>query len=299
MLKKIIVLICLLLCCGCRPINVDENANKSFKIVSYKGTPSLALLSITNENYDIDIVDTVDKIDDAFNVNEADIIIAPINTGVSNCQNGTDYKLYSIVEYGNLFLVSTDEMTYDGYVGAYGQDSIVGYIVNYLSATDLRKYEFIWYDNFDELKSALLNGEINTLITDEVNFNNLVNYEGIGLAKIENIQDDYAYKTGYQNYPFYAMFVKSSILENNQNMFVNFAKNIKSSITTYKTDKTTFNEVLANADLEKMGFNNPDLISESYNYCGLDFVHAINEIENIKMILGICDIELDDNILVR
>lgn len=300
MLKKILTLfICLIICCGCRPINISENQTITYKITSYKGIPSLCLLPITNNEYDINIVDSNSEIRNEFQNLGSDIIIAPIDVGVDECQKGGSYKLYSIIEYGNLYLASTDESTFEGDVGAYGEDSIVGRLVNYLSQTDLRKYNIIWYDNYNQMEKAFLNGDVSSVIVDEVNYNNIENTHDIDLHRIEDIQEDYAIKTGYSNYPFYGMFIKTTVIENDQENFVNFAKLIKSSINTYKSNKTTFNEVLENADIIKIGFNNKNLISESYNYCGLDFRHAIDEVDNIKAILSICEIELNDNILVR
>lgn len=298
MLKKILIVICLIFCSGCRPISVETDIS-SYKITSYKGTPSLALLSISNDtDYDITIVDNTGDIEYAFEKSESDIIISPINTGINACQNGSPYKLFSIVEYGNLYLTSKYETTYEGNVGAYGEQSILGCLIRYLSKTDLRKYNFIWYDNLDEMKNALYNGEIDSIITDEVNFNMFKN-NGIELHKIEDIQEDYQYKTGYSSFPFYGLFVSNTLINEDQTNFVELAKNIKNSINTYKTNKTTFNEALENADLNRIGFSSPDLISESYNYCGLDFIHAVNDVENLRTILELCDITLDDKIIIR
>ena len=64
-------------------------------------------------------------------------------------------------------------------------------------------------------------------------------------------------------------------------------------------EESTFNKVLENANLERLGFNNPSLISESYNYCGICFEYAIDEYESLKTLLSCMDIELSERVIVQ
>jgi len=300
MLKKLIIFIIVgIILSGCRPVNIEEEDNTSFNILSFKGTPSLSLLGINNEYINIKITSSNDDIYEAFKESEEDIIIAPINDGCEYSSKYQKYKLLSIVEYGQMYIVSTDENTDDGIVGAIGEDNVIGHICKFLEGTDLHKYEVVWYDSFNDLYNGLVNGELTSIITDEINFNYLTNYCGIELYKVENIQEDIEYQTKFSSYPVYGMFVNDIDLDKYQNSIVTLAKTIKNNISTYKNDKNEFNEVLNSANIEVLGFDNKELISESYNYCGLDFVYANNDKDSLKNILDICDINLDETIIVE
>ena len=300
MLKKLLLIVSILVfLCGCRPIVNDEIETTHYKIMSYQGIPSLCLLPLTSDDYDVTISDDINTFYNAFSKGEIEIIIAPIDIGVECCLNGNPYKLLSIVEYGNLYLASNDENCHSGDVAAYGENDIVGKLVSFLSETDLKNYNFIWYDNNEELIENLRLNNVNTLVLDELNFNNIVNYEGIELFKIEDLQEDYQYQTGFSSYPMFGMFILNDTLQKDQTNLVNFAKTIKNSINSYKTDKSLFNSVLKKADLKMMGFENSYLISETYNYCGLDFVYANADFESLKSILSICGIEINESIIVE
>lgn len=301
MLKKVFSIVAVfLLLVGCRPIStVQEKSSSSFSILSSSGTPSLALLAISNGDYDIRIADTIGPIEKAFLNRSYDIIISPVDTGVRYCQAKGNYKMLSIVEYGTLSLCSIDEENINSTVGAYGEKSIVGYLTKFLEKDTFYGLTIKWYETLEEMGKDLIEGNIKSAILDEINFNYFNNYLNFEIFKIADLKNDYEVKTGFNSYPMYGIFVAEDIVKNNINELVDFSKIIRNSIITYKKDKTTFNEVLSNAKLSVMGFDNPDLISESYNYCGIDFVYANQDLNSLKQILEICEIKLDENIIIK
>ena len=297
MLKKISILLLTLLLVGCKPTQTTHTSSNSYSILSYTGVASLSLICLTPEDNEITITDNYDDISNAFDDKSYDVIIAPINTGVSKCLDNNNYKLLSIVAYGNYYLVSSDSALARGGIAVYNQ-AVAEPILNSLSS-DLDNYDFQYYDSVDEIYNLLSNGEVDGALVNELIYNDFVDYRGLELNKVLDIQDLYQTDNGYSSYPIYGMFILSSIANNDQDALSEFAKTIKNSITQYKNDKNTFKNVLDNYDLEKIGFDNAELVSESYNYCGIDFVYATSDYDSLEAYLKLFDIELNEKIVIR
>ena len=299
MIKKVLTLLLLsLLLIGCRPVTHDNTSTSSYNILTYKSAASLLLLPVLNESYSISVSTSYDAFVQAFNEDKYDIIIAPINVGVNECQKGSNYKLLASVEYGTFKLASTREKYSTGTLGAIGQNTVCGSLIDFL-APGLKNYEIKWYSTIDDIKNDILEGSLNGLIVDEINFNYLNDQDGIELYEIEDLTIDYEYEKSYSKYPVAGLFVSNRIIKEDQTNLVNFAKKLKSAINTYTNDKTTFNNVLISSDVSKLGFKDFRLIRESYNYCGLDFVYATSALDELKALLDMCGIELEESVIIK
>lgn len=300
MIKKIIIiLLAFLLISGCRPISVEDKEDMSYTILTYQSSGSLILLPFLNEDYSISSSKNLDVFDNAFEDGKYDIIIAPIDIGVKNSTN-SDYSLLAIVEESSLSIVSDSETLVNrGILGSINQNNINGRIIEYLRRDALKNYEIKWFDNIDELKDELINGQINGAIVDEINYHYLNMDENLSLYQNELLNDDFAYQTNYKNYPVCGMFVLNKIIDDNQNNLINFIKRIRNSINTYKNDKTTFNNILINSNLNKIGYNDYHLIKEAYNYCGVTYLNAIDQIDSLRNVLDILDVELLESIIIK
>lgn len=298
MLKKISIVLLLLLLCACRPSAVESNDGDNFNILSVNQTASLSLLCFNEDEHNIEITDDINFMSEAFDKDEKDIIIAPVNIGVKKCLENDNYKLLAILAHSHYYICSIDESFVKGDVGVYGEEMVLGGVLKALSAS-FSKYNFIYYDSLQSLKDDLNNGVINSAVLSEIDFNDFNNYQDLKFYKIEEIDNVYQKEYSYSEFPTYGLFVSSDVLKNRQNDLSNFIRIIRTSINSYQKDKTTFNKVLENANLERLGFNNPSLISESYNYCGICFEYAVNEYESLKTLLSCMDIELSEKIIVQ
>lgn len=299
MLKKIIVLLALLVSlCACRPSEVATTSANKFSILSINQTPSLTLLCFSNDDYPIEITSDTSTIEAAFDANEKDIIIAPLNIGVNKCLENNEYKLFSILVHSHYYICSKDESFLRGDVGVYGKGQVIEGVLNALSE-ELSKYNFVYYDSLDDMHSDFDNGVIEASLLSEIDYNDYTNYKDTELYKIEDLNDIYQSEYSYSEFPTFGLFVSNDVLNNYQDDFTNFTRVMRNSISQYKNDKTTFNKVLKSADLSKLGFDNPDLISETYNYCGLDFVYAVDDYDCLSTLLSLMDITINEKVLVQ
>lgn len=299
MLKKISILLVLLVSlCACRPSEVATSSTNKFSILSISQTPSLSLLCFSNDEYPIEVTSEISSIESAFNSKEVDIIIAPINVGVNKCMENDNYKLFSILVHSHYYICSKDESFIRGDVGVYGKGQVIEGVLNALS-DDLSKYNFIYYDSLDTMYQDFDNGDIEACLLSEIGYNDYTSYKDIELYKIEDLDSVYQSVYSFSEFPTFGLFVSTSVLNNYQDDFSSFTRIMRNSISQYKNDKTTFNNVLKNADLNKLGFDNADLISETYNYCGLDFIYAVDDYDCLNTLLSSLGIELNEKLLVQ
>ncbi len=299
MLKKIVILLVLLVSlCACRPSEVTTSSANKFSILSIDQTPSLTLLCFSNDDYPIEITSDLSKIEGAFDNKEKDIIIAPINIGINKCLENNNYKLFSILVHSHYYICSKDESFLRGDVGVYGKGQVIEGVLSAL-AEDLSKYNFVYYDDLNSMHEDFDNGTLEASLLSEIDYNNYINYKGIELYKIEDLNDIYQAEYSYSEFPTFGLFVSVDVLSNYQDDFSSFTRIMRNSISQYKNDKTTFNKVLKSADLSKLGFDNADLISETYNYCGLDFVYAVDDYDCLNTLLTLMNINLDEKALVQ
>ena len=290
MLKKILIVLSLLLLTACRPASATLNTDYSYSVLSVKGIPSLALLNV----YDDIVLSTNDDIENAFENKSYDVIIAPIDTGIKKAKESSDYKLLAVVTYGNYNIVSIDDSFSRGEVAVYKSDTVIEKLIDYLQS-ELSSYDFVWYDSYDEIKNGLNDGTISAALLSENDYLNL----GIELVKIEDINELYTYKSTYENIPTYGMFVLSDIVNNYQDNLADFTKKIRSGVSQCKNDNTTLNNLLDKLDISEIGFDNKELILNHFSEIGVDFAYAVNEYDSIKNILDICDVDINENMIVK
>ncbi|MDO4500823.1 MAG: hypothetical protein Q4B60_06045 [Erysipelotrichaceae bacterium] len=299
MLKKILCICLALLLTACKPVGDVMTSSNAYSLLCSTGTPAISLLSIINSEHSIDISEDINVIGEAFDKADYDFVIAPINLGVNKSVSSGNYLLLSVVSYGTYNLVSTDSTLNKGNVLAMNKNGVIKDVLEYLKQTDLRKYDFEWCNSMYDIEYNFNNSGTVAAVVDEVSYNYLSSALGRELFKIEDINVDYEYQSHYDQIPEYGMFVRKEIAEKDQANLASFAKTLKTNIALYKTDKTTFNKVLNDSDISKIGFDSRELISESYNYCGLDFVYAVNDYDKISFVLSLSESTVPETIIVK
>lgn len=299
MFKKVILLLLALMMCACRPIAHYDDNSSSYSILTYKSSAALTLLPFLNDDYSITNSGSVDTFAHAFDEGKHDIIIAPLNIGINSCLKGCEYKLLAILEYGTYNIISTKETLRRGVLGVLGQNTVNDYVIKYLQDSNNPNFEIKWYENIDALKTSFMNEELDGMILDEINFNYMKGQVDYDLYKTTDLNNEYEYKTGFIKYPVVGLFVLNEVIDNDQNGLVEFSRRLRSNINTYKNDKTTFNSTLMNSDISRLGYNDYKLIRESYNFCGLDFVYASSIYDELNVLMEICDIELNESVIIK
>ncbi len=297
MLKKLILVFTfLLVLVGCRPASTSVSDEESFSIVSYNKIPSLSLISLIKDNDQIDIYDDINLINNAFDENEKDIIISPLNTGINKCLSSDNYKLLSIIAYSNYAIYAIDETFNKGDVAVYNGGLVIEGVLDKLS-TSFNNYNFIYYDSLDSIIEDLSNDVIEAVVVDNMDYNIINNT--IVLSKIGDINEIYTQEYSYSHFPTYGMFVKSSLIKEKQSDLASFTRLLRNSITQYKSDTTTLENALKDVDINMFGYSDKDSVISNYNDSGLEFVYAVDAYDELVTLFSLFDIEINESIIVQ
>ncbi|MDO4499787.1 MAG: hypothetical protein Q4B60_00790 [Erysipelotrichaceae bacterium] len=294
-MKKIVgILLALCVLFGCSANKTEKIEERDLKIVAPNGAPALSLLSIMDkENLSLDIVDGAEVLQAEFVNGEADIIIAPVNLGLKLSEKTGNYKLASVLTWGNLHLVSTNS---DGSskIAAFGEAAVPGKVINFLKE-ELNIEEIEWFAEVSETSAALINGTVDTAILAEP-FLTMTKgkYEGT-IYEIMDVQKVYENKTGYSSYPQAAMFVNVNLLNDE---YLNVLKEeIKVSIENYNSDSDKLSARIDDVDLNILGFKNADLIKKAYSKMALNYKDAKDVKEEITSFLNLFGMELNEELI--
>ncbi|MEA5017271.1 MAG: hypothetical protein VB009_00965 [Erysipelotrichaceae bacterium] len=216
-MRKVLLLFILVLLVGCgvkKPL--DEVV--TLKILSPKGAPSLALVGYIEDNSmdDITLVDGTDVISAALlNPNpEYDVIIAPINLGVTTIQKGSDYQLLGVITWGNLYIVENTDLSSTALpMALFGEGAVPQKVVD--AAIDLAVYsdDIRYFNSVSDVQVALLSkAAAYGLLAEPALSATLIkaNENNINLEVIVDVQAEYNNKNNTIGYPQAAIFVRSS-----------------------------------------------------------------------------------------
>lgn len=216
-MRKVLLLFILVLLVGCgvkKPL--DEVV--TLKILSPKGAPSLALVGYIEDNSmdDITLVDGTDVISAALlNPNpEYDVIIAPINLGVTTIQKGSDYQLLGVITWGNLYIVENTDLSSTALpMALFGEGAVPQKVVD--ATIDLAAYsdDIRYFNSVSDVQVALLSkAAAYGLLAEPALSATLIkaNENNINLEVIVDVQAEYNNKNNTIGYPQAAIFVRSS-----------------------------------------------------------------------------------------
>lgn len=289
-MKKISICIFILICLiGCK-----SSKGSLTTIICPSGGPALSLLPIiNNEKYAVDIVDGSEILQAEFIKGDKDIIIAPINLGINLSKKTSNYKLAYIVTTSNLYLLSNKKEI--NKVAAFGEQAIPGKIINYAYLPSVNNIEIDYYESVSEAVSAYLKGDYDAVIASYPLVNKVIKYSND--VEINNLNDFYKNISGFDNYPQAAMFVSNSYIENNNSSFSYLINELSSTNSLYINNKSLLIEELNSIEIDRLGFNNINLVSDNYKELGINIIKA-NDYENeIINFLSLFNIELDKSLI--
>ncbi len=206
-----------LIACQAKPLEWSD-----LTILSPKGAPALSLIPIIQEGKDsIEFVDGTDILSAELIKGEKDLIIAPVNLGASlSKKDSNPYRLYGIVTWGNLYLVANTDVTLsnDEPIALFGEQAVPGLVFNavkdqlsisvianaFNAVTDVQGQLLSKSFNIGLMAEPLLSATIAKAKTLEVPLN---------LSIYADIQTLWLEKTGFENFPQAAIYIKADISE--------------------------------------------------------------------------------------
>lgn len=311
-MKKILLLVVsILLCAGCtfHAVNRTESMEAAdLKILSPSGAPALSLLGLAKDSQEnITVVEGTDILQASFvNPNpEYDIILAPTNLGVKLAQAGkTEYRLASVITWGNLYIVQNQASSEITKLAAFGQQAVPGLVFERVKDL-IALGELTYYNAVTEAQAALLSGNADAaLIAEPAATASILKAKETGkdFAVVYDIQLLWEHQTGSKGFPQAGIFVREtetnaeavnqflSIVEDSMNQYQSYAENNQSHLIAADID-------LAGADF--FGVPNSKIIETCYSKLGLNYRHAKECEKELTDFLSLFQINYDPSLSIR
>lgn len=217
-MKKIIFLILISLLVGCSAQPVEW---ENLSILSPKGAPALSLVPLIQENKDsIEFVDGADILSAELIKGDKDMIIAPVNLGAAlSKKDSNPYRLYGIVTWGNLYLVSNDTVLSENEpIALFGEQAVPGLVFNAIKDKLELNFVSTAFNAVTDVQGQLLSKSFNIgllaepLVTATIAKAKTLE-SPINLSVYKDLQVLWQEKTGFENYPQAAIYIKADISE--------------------------------------------------------------------------------------
>ena len=217
-MKKIVILVLISLLVGCstNPVNWEN-----LSILSPKGAPALSLVPLIQENKDsIEFVDGSDILSAELIKGEKDLIIAPVNLGAAlSKKDSNPYRLYGIVTWGNLYLVSNDTVLVENEpIALFGEQAVPGLVFKSIKDQLVLNFETTAFNSVTDVQGQLLSKSFNIglmaepLVTATIAKAKTLE-SPLNLSVYKDLQALWQEKTGFENYPQAAIYIKADISE--------------------------------------------------------------------------------------
>lgn len=301
-MKKIIIVLILLILCGCK-----ESSQEELSVVVPSGAPSLAFYTeLNNDNFNTG--DAASILPELKGNNGSDIIVIDATNGIKALNAGANYKIAATITFGNFYIASTgvddNNVMEDGdYIVVFSQGATPDLIFHYIYGSDLDS-NLHYVSAVSDASACLIKG-IN--ISDEdrdVSEQPYVEYvliaepaltaalsQNENASLYENIQDKYYEKSG-------TSMIQASIFVSNdadENQIKEYLSKLENNINELVNDPSLFENSVSNlSDTEVkdiFGIPNSKIATKALNNntIGLGYNNAYGNkqaIDNFISIFG-------------
>ena len=265
----------------------EEAKTEPIKVLAPLGATSLSLLGLYGDkNVSVDTVDgtSVISAEIAKEDGEYDAIIAPINLGAALLSKGkSQYRLDSVVTWGNLYVVGTDEkaLTETGMFAAFGEKAVPQKV--FMASL--------------EVQQQLLSKKANVGLMAEPAATATIakaKEKGITLKVLKDLQKEYQNKNNTKSagYPQAALFVKKGS-EDKVKKYIETATTFANE--TSKKDETAISKAVETATPEKLGIPNAQIAVKTWPRLNINYVKAATVKEDIATFLKQFNISINDD----
>lgn len=274
----------------------------TLNILSPQGAPALSLIPVINEGkHSVNTVSGADVVSAELSQKSPnyDVIVAPTNLGVKLAATGnSDYLLYAIVDYGNLYLVgkadswnmpNNDGTNIPFSVAAFGESAVPGLVYKkaYEDLVDVTTF----YNDVNEAREMLLSGNADIALLAEPAATATIaaaKKNGLELSIVSNVQEEW----GNDGFPMAGLFVHKDVLENNKGAIEALYNQIKEySENVDMSDTTQLVEDINNGGIEVYGVPNAEIIGKCYDRINIDIKKASECVDDIAQFLGLFGVE--------
>ena len=263
-----------------------KNDDKTLKIATPTGAPSLAQLDISYDVYkekekrfEISILSGPDEIKASFLEGRYDLIYAPINIGAQIYNANKEYRLVSGITFGNLYFVSKDkiESIYDltdKDIILFGKNTINDLIASYiLTYNEIKTKSINYVSDVQASKARLIESNNNEvyLIADPIK-SVIESTLDVSILSIQDLFYDIKNISGFAQA---GLFVKHSSYVSNTNLINEYIKLVKESINSLNNEE---NITKTNNMIKELKYFNysDEIMIDAIKGSNIRFVEGLN-----------------------
>lgn len=226
--------------------NAFKQSEESINVIVPEGTTSMSMIKLMHDNPEIngvkinyECIKTTDLLASKLISNEADIALIPTNLGAKIYNKGLDYKLACSSIWGNLYIVSDEDIsTWSDLKGkevsmigkGLTPDIIFRYLLNKNGLNPDTDLTINYMGGATEIAPAFISGKSKISIMPEPMLSKVLSKKGDAKIVID-LQKEWEKATGLNSsYPQASLFVKGDLIKNNKKFVDNFLNEYKNSI---------------------------------------------------------------------
>lgn len=264
-IKIMLFLLLTLLITGC---SVKEETKLS--ILVPMGAPSIAVIPILKDDvHSINLVSGTDPLQAALiSPNpQYDIIIAPVNLGATLIsKNSSQYRLWGVVTWGNLYIVGENEsvLKEEGILALFGENAVPQKIFDSVKSKIELTLTPAYFPSVNDAQAQLLTQKVRAaMLAQPLAAATIAKAKESGkdLKIIANLQDLWKESTGTENYPQAAIFVLESSYKSDKIAIENTIELMKSYVDTSWTQSSTLEADIVELTAEKLGLPSAKLVA--------------------------------------
>lgn len=294
---KLLAAATLVLLAGCSQTKAPEKIT----MLAPQGAPALATISVYGSEYaDVKTVSGSDILTAELAKDEPayDVIIAPINLGAKMMEKGnTKYKMDSIITWGNLYVVGTQDYQDGDAFAAFGEAAVPGLILKNSGLAITPTY----LNSAQDVMVQLTTGKVKAgLIAEPVATASIAKAKehGITLSVLKDMQEIYQQVNGTENkgYPQAAIFVKEGSEDKVQDALAQI-KTFANDTAVNKPDE--IKGLIETAGVDNLGIPSADVAVKSWPRQNIKFVKANEVKEEVATFLKLFNITFNDDMLTK
>lgn len=292
---------------ACASNDADKKETKKeeepIKVLTPMGAPSLAMLGLYGDDkVTLETVDGTDVLTAQLSKadGEYDAIIAPINMGAKLLEKGkSEYLLDSVVTWGNLYIVGTDEnaLSEDGMFAAFGEQAVPQIVMTSSMDMDSIVPTVTYFNSANEVQAQLLSKKANVGLLAEPAATATISKakeQGLELKVLKDLQKEYQEKNQMKEsgYPQAALFVKKGS-EDKVASYMAKAKTFANE--TSRSDESAISKAVELATPDKLGIPNANIAVKTWKRQNIKYVKATEVKTDIETFLKRFKITLSDD----
>lgn len=298
-----ILAVSLTACAGNTEKKEVKKEEDPIKVLTPMGAPSLAMLGLYGEDgVTIETVDGTDVLTAQLSKadGEYDAIIAPINMGAKLLEKGkSEYQLDSVVTWGNLYIVGTDEkaLSEEGLFAAFGEKAVPQKVL--MSSMDMKSIvpDVTYFNSANEVQAQLLTKKAKVGLLAEPAATATIakaKEKGVELKVLKDLQKEYQEKNDMKEsgYPQAALFVKKG---SEEKVASYLEKAEKFANETSLKDEGAIKKAVETATPDKLGIPNAQIAVKTWKRQNIRFAKATEVKDDIQTFLKQFNITLNDD----